>query len=316
MNGSTNANYVGIDVSKASFDVAVEGENGVQHFLAADTPRLIAWLQSLAPAVVCLEATGGWERPLVDALHAAALPVAVVNPRQVRDFARALGQLAKTDRLDARVIARFAATMKPMLCEKPSENQDKLRGLRTRRNQVVDMLTQEKNRLGITRDLAMRDFIEQAIELYDKQLRQLEEQMQQLMSEDPELRYKAQLLTSVPGVGQVTAGTLLAEMPELGSLNRCEVAKLAGVAPINRDSGTLRGKRMIGGGRAPVRRALYMATLVASRHNPVIRDHYQHLLRRGKKKLLALNACMRKLLLILNAIVKNQQSWKCSAPNP
>jgi transposase len=311
MNRSDARLFVGIDVSKDFWDVAVDGRKSVDRFATDDDglATLVASLCKLRPTCICMEATGGWETPLVRALQEHGLAVAVVNPRQIRDFARAMNQLAKTDRIDARVIARFAALMKPALAKKPSKNQEKLRSSRTRRNQVVDMLTQEKNRLVTQRDPRMRRFITQAIDLYEQQLRQLDAEIEDLMNNDDALRQKMELLISVPGVALATASALLAEMPELGDLNRRQAARLAGLAPVNRDSGTLRGKRTIGGGRPSVRRALYMATLVATRFNPRIRAHYQHLLQNGKKKLVALTACMRKLLLILNTMLKNQQSW-------
>jgi transposase len=277
---------------------------------AAGLAQLLAWLDEVGPPLVCLEATGGYERLLVEALHQRGAPTSVVNPRQIRDFARALGQLAKTDQIDAAVIARFAASCVPEPNEPPSENQQRLRALRSRRQQVVHSLTQEKNRLGTAFDSETRTSIQRAIEFYEKQLRELDEQIAELTRSDPEFRQRIDLLVTVPGVGAVTAAALLADLPELGSLNRGQAAKLVGLAPLNRDSGTLRGKRMIGGGRSQIRRSLYMATLVATRHNRLIRSHYQQLLGRGKAKMTALVACMRKLLLILNAMIKNQSPWK------
>lgn len=307
--------HVGIDVSKDYWDVALDGEDKVRRYPA--TPEglesLLGHLATLRNVRACLEATGGWERGLVDALHRHAIPVAVVNPRQIRDFARAMNQLAKTDAIDARVIARFAARMDPTPHQKPSENQEKLRSLRTRRNQVVDMLTQEKNRLATQHDPEIRQLIKRAIDWYHQQLQEIDQQLEARIEADASLREKAALLTSVPGVAMATASALLTEMPELGKLNRREAARLAGLAPVNRDSGKMRGKRTIGGGRSTVRRALYMATLVATRFNPRIRQHYQHLLSRGKKKLVALAACMRKLLLILNTILKTNTPWNYPA---
>lgn len=307
--------HVGIDVSKDYWDVALDGQEKVRRYMATSKGLqcLLGHLATLNNVRVCLEATGGWERGLVDALHRHAISVAVVNPRQIRDFARAMNQLAKTDAIDARVISRFAALMDPTPREKSSENEDKLRALRTRRNQVVDMLTQEKNRLATQHDPEIRQLIRQAIEWYQDQLKEIDQQLQQRIEADATLRRKAALLTSVPGVAMATASALLTEMPELGKLNRREAARLAGLAPINRDSGKRRGKRMIGGGRSTVRRALYMATLVATRFNPRIRQHYQHLLSQGKKKLVALAACMRKLLLILNTMLKTNTPWNYPA---
>lgn len=309
--------FVGVDVSKHHWDCAIDGRTETRRFRTdrQETAQLVAWLQTLAPACVCLEASGGWEQPLVDALHAADLPVAVVNPRQVRDFARAMNQLAKTDAIDAAVIARFAAFARPLLTEKMSANDEKMRAFRTRRDQIVGMLTQERNRLSRQRDRDVQRTIERAIDLYEQQLQEVDEALHQCVQNDAELCDKAQRMTSVPSIGKTTACALLVEMPELGRLNRREAARLAGLAPINRDSGTYRGHRKIGGGRPRIRTAIYMATLVATRHNPTIKAYYQHLLSKGKKKMVALTACMRKLLLILNAILKNQTSWNCSQKN-
>ena len=236
--------------------------------------------------------------------------MSVVNPRQVRDFARAHGELAKTDALDAAMICRFAAAFNPEPDEAPTPAQERLRALRARRQQVVHSLTQEKNRLATAPDAEARQSIEEAIDFYNEQLSELDRRIAELTATDPTFRQRLALLVSVPGVGTVTAAGLLAELPELGAMNRGEAAKLVGLAPINRDSGALRGKRMIGGGRTQVRRSLYMATIVATRHNKIIRRHYRQLLDRGKSKMTALVACMRKLLLILNAIIKNNSPWK------
>ncbi len=310
MNNLQNSVVIGIDVSKNFCDVTIDGAREVKHFDNAQLPKLIDWLSSLPVKVVCLEATGGYEQPLVELLHAAQLPVAKVNPRQVRDFARALGQLAKTDRIDAQVIARFAAFMEPALCEKTPEKQAELKALQSRRNQIRDMLAREKNRLGTCWDRRTREMIQQAINLYEQQLQEVDREIDALMTADPEFDAKVKLLTSVPGVGKTTAHALLVEMPELGRLNRQQAGRLAGLAPINRDSGQMRGKRTIGGGRPAVRRSLYMATLVATRFNQVIRGHYRRLTEGGKKKMVALTACMRKMLLMLNAILKNQTPWQ------
>ena len=304
--------WVGVDVSKASWDVAIHERKHVERY-ASDADGCRQLLEAIAtlPAVqVCVEATGGYERALVAALRERAVVVSIVNPRQIRDFARAAGQLAKTDAIDARMIARYGAAMRPAASETLGENQEKLRALRTRRQQVSEALVQEKNRLSTSIDRDARQSIEEAVEFYRRQLQARDEQLAQLMQADPAFRKKLDLLVSVPGVGPTTAAALTAELPELGRLNRRQAARLVGLAPINRDSGTLRGKRMIGGGRATVRKGLYMATLVAAKHNPVIRAFYQRLLQQGKAKMVALTACMRKLLLILNAIVKTNQPWK------
>lgn len=314
MEAVSEGQYIGIDVAKRHWDVVVEGRHGVRRFKAdaAGLATLLLWLEDLHPTLVCLEATGGYERMLREALHQQGISVSVVNPRQIRDFARALGQLAKTDEIDAAMIARFAATFNPEPDEPLTPNQERLRSLRARRQQVVHSLTQEKNRLETAPDAEAKESIQQAIDFYDRQLRDLNERIAELTRTDPDMRRRLDLLITVPGVGAVTAAGLLAELPELGTLNRGQAAKLVGLAPINRDSGSLRGKRMIGGGRAQVRRSLYMATLVATKHNPLIRSHYQQLIQRGKAKMTALVACMRKLLLILNAMIKNQSPWKNS----
>lgn len=312
MESSSESCWVGIDVAKRHWDVALDGQSSVKRFPASSDglAELLAWLQSVAPQLVCLEATGGCETALVDALHEQGIPLAVLNPRQIRDFARALGLLAKTDKIDALVIARFAAAVRPRPDEPTPENQQELRALRARRQQVVDMLTQEKNRLAGALNPHSRESIQQAVDFYQQQLQALDQQLKQHTKDNPEFQRAVGLLTSVPGVGTVTATGLIADLPELGTLNRGQAAKLVGLAPINRDSGTLRGKRMTGGGRASVRKNLFMATLVATRFNPVIKSHYQHLLQKGKPKMVALTACMRKLLLILNAILKSNSPWK------
>jgi transposase len=311
MEASVKRRFAGVDVSKWHWDLAVDGRSGVQRFDADDAGlrRLLECLEEVRPTLVCLEATGGYERTLRDALVERGVPTSTVNPRQVRDFARASGQLAKTDKIDAAVIARFAAAFDPEADEPLSAEQQRLRSLRARRQQVVQALTQEKNRLG-TADAETRESIRRAIKFYEDELKDLDGRIAELTRSDPELRRRMNLLVTVPGVGAVTAAGLLADLPELGAMNRGQAAKLVGLAPLNRDSGTLRGKRMIGGGRAQVRRSLYMATLVATKHNRLIRSHYRQLIGRGKAKMTALVACMRKLLLILNAMIKNQTPWK------
>ena len=311
MEASIKRRFVGVDVSKWHWDLAVDGRGGVQRFDADDAGlgQLLACLEEVRPTLVCLEATGGYERTLRDALVERGVPTSTVNPRQVRDFARASGQLAKTDKIDAAVIARFAAAFDPAPDEPPSAEQQRLRSLRARRQQVVQSLTQEKNRLG-TADAETGESIRRAIKFYEDELKDLDRRIAEATRTDPDLQRRMKLLVTVPGVGAVTAAALLAELPELGAMNRGQAAKLVGLAPLNRDSGTLRGKRMIGGGRAQVRRSLYMATLVATKHNHLIRSHYRQLINRGKAKMTALVACMRKLLLILNAMIKNQSPWK------
>ena len=304
--------WVGVDVAKAHCDAVIEGRPSVVRYANDDEGfrQLLAALAPLPAVQVCLEATGGYERALVAALRKQGVSVSVLNPQQVRSFARATGQLAKTDEIDARTIARFGALLQPAAGEELGESQQKLRAIRTRRQQVSVALVQEKNRLGTVVDPDARRSIGEAIAFYERQLQSLDQQLAEHMEADPEFRQRRQLLVSVPGVGTTTAATLTAELPELGRLNRRQAARLVGLAPLNRDSGTLRGKRMIGGGRSQVRRGLFMATLVAAKHNPVIRAFYQSLLKNGKAKMTALTACMRKLLLILNAIIKTNQPWK------
>lgn len=306
--------YVGIDVSKSQWDAAVHGLATTRNFQAnrRGLKQLLAWLRSVGPKLVCLEATGAYHQLLVDGLQQGGYPVAVVNPRQVRDLARSRGQLAKTDRIDALMIARYAAMNELSPDEPLSEKQRELKALQARRQQVADSRVQEKNRFEATLNHHSRASIRQAIQFYDKQLKALDRQIKELIRQDAQFQRRAELLTSVPGIGPTTAAALQAQLPELGQLDRGQVAKLAGLAPINRDSGTLRGKRMIGGGRVGVRRALFMATLVAARYNPTFKKHYQHLLAKGKAKLVALTACMRKLLITLNAMLKNNSPWNPS----
>lgn len=302
--------YIGIDVSKATLDIAAlpEGESWTvtndDPGLAELTPRLVA----RAPALVVLEATGGFETLAAITLAHAGLPVAVVNPRQVRDFAKAMGRLAKTDALDAGTLADFAQRIRPEPRPLPNESALLLESLLTRRRQIVEMLTAEKNRLGFAQGPVKRD-ISQHIRWLEKRLVDVDRDLQDAVTASPLYQAKADLLRSVPGVGQVTTLTLLATLPELGQLSRHQIAALVGVAPLNRDSGTMRGKRMVWGGRAPVRAVLYMATLVGLKHNPVIRTFYERLRAAGKPFKVATTACMRKLLTILNAMLHQNQRW-------
>ena len=307
--------YVGIDVAKAQLDVAVRPTDDRWAVTrdGAGIRALVARLQALAPALVVLEASGGLEVPLVAALAAAALPVVVVNPRQVRDFARATGQLAKTDALDAAILAHFAATVRPPVRPLRDAETQALTALATRRHQVQTMLVAERNRLG-TATAGVRPHIAAHIAWLEQQLAALDQQLRQTLRQSPVWRAKDDLLRSVPGVGAPVSLTLLAYLPELGTLDRRQIAALVGVAPFNRDSGTLRGKRTVWGGRARVRATLYMGALVATRYNPAIRAFYQRLLAAGKPKKLALTACMRKLLVILNAMLKHGAPWADRTP--
>ena len=271
-------------------------------------PIWLVQLAELTPTLVVLEATGGLETFLVGELAGAQLPVVVVNPRQVRDFAKAVGKLAKTDALDAQVLAHFGEATKPDLRPLPNASTQELQALLARRRQVVEMITAEKNRYR-TATRRLKPQIQEHIHWLEQQLKELDQDLSELLRSSPVWRTKEKLLVSVPGVGPVLTVTLLAGLPELGLLNRREIAALVGVAPFNRDSGTLRGKRTVWGGRSSVRATLYMATLAATRYNSVMRAFYQRLLEAGKPKKVALTACMRKLLTILNAMLKHNLSW-------
>ena len=315
-----NPRYVGIDVSKAQVDVAVRptGQRWAASYNETGVGELVSQMVDIGPAMVLLEATGGLELPLVAALAAAALPVVVVNPRQVRDFARATGTLAKTDALDAAVLAHFADAVRPSVRPLRDAETRVLNSLAARRHQVLTMLVSEKNRLG-TAISAVRPRIEAHIAWLEQELNDLDEGLRQTLRRSPVWREKDDLLRTVPGVGEQVSLTLLAYLPELGTLDRRQIAALVGVAPFNRDSGTLRGKRAVWGGRARVRAtlymgAMYMGAMVASRHNPVIRDFYQKLLATGKPKRVALVACMRKLLVILNSMLKHGCPWRDMSP--
>ena len=303
--------YVGIDVAKAQVDVAVRptGQTWTITYDDAGVQELVSQLKTLEPALVLLEATGGLELPMVVALATAALPVVVVNPRQVRDFAKATGTLAKTDALDAAVLAHFADAVRPDVRPLKDAETQVLASLVARRHQVVAMLVSEKNRLRRAVS-AVRPRVEAHIAWLEQELEDLDEGLRQTLRQSPLWREKDDLLRTVPGVGEQLSLTLLAYLPELGTLDRRQVAALVGVAPFNRDSGTLRGKRTVWGGRARLRAVLYMGALVASQYNPVIRDFYRRLLAAGKPKKLALTACMRKLLVILNSMLKHRSRWR------
>lgn len=308
--------FVGMDVSQDTVDVAVHPGTVFQvpndeRGIAAAIERL----KGLTPTLIVLEATGGLEVPLAGALAAVELPVVVINPRQVRDFARATGQLAKTDRLDAKILAHFAEAIRPPIRPVPDEQTQVLAALVARRRQLISMLTAEKNRVRLAaRSIQKR--VQAHITWLEKELEGINTDLTTTMRQSPMWREKEEVLRSVPGVGPVLTTTLFANLPELGTLTRKEVAALAGVAPFPRDSGTLKGRRTIRGGRAHVRAALYMAALVATRRNPVIRMLYQRLCQAGKAKKLALTACMRKLLTILNAMVKSGVPWRDIASQP
>jgi transposase len=304
--------FIGIDVSKQLLEVAAH-ESDYQFRCANKASafgELIAELIALRPALIVLEATGGLEIPVTAALHAAGLPVVVINPRQVRDFAKALGQLAKTDRLDARVLAHFAAAIKPPLRPIKSKDELELDALVGRRGQLVEMLTAEKNRRGSAATDTVRKEIKEHIDWLQDRIAELDEQLQVLLKSSSLWQVKDDLLQSVPGIGPVVSFSMLADLPELGTLNRQQISKLVGVAPLNCDSGQQRGTRHIYGGRARVRSMLYMAALTATRYNPVIKEFYQRLLAKNKPFKVAITACMRKLLAIINVMVRHGACWK------
>ncbi|MBD2038839.1 IS110 family transposase [Leptolyngbya sp. FACHB-321] len=303
--------WVGIDVSKAQLDGHIRPTAAA--FQVSNTEAgiatLVQRLQQLQPVLVVMEATGGLETPAAAALGAAQIPVAVVNPRQARDFAKATGKLAKTDAIDAQVLAHFAEAVQPEVRPIANEESQQLAELVTRRRQIVEMLTAEKNRLGTVRS-AMQQEIEAHIAWLEDRLEALEAQLKQSIEQSSLWLARVNLLQSVPGVGAVLSSTLLVNLPELGTLTHKQISSLVGVAPLNRDSGKKRGQRMIWGGRAQVRAALYMATLASTRYSPIIKTFYERLCAKGKLKKVALTACMHKLLIILNAMAKTGVPWR------
>lgn len=303
--------FVGVDVAKATLDVALRPsqEQWSVPNDEAGIASLVARLRPLAPALVVAEATGGFERAALAALAAAGLPVVVANPRQIRDFARGTGQLAKTDRLDAGILALFAERVRPAPRPLPDEVTQLLDALLTRRRQLLEMLVAEKNRLGFA-PRALHGGIQQHIRWLERQLDDVTTELAEQIEASPVWRAKDDLLRSVPGVGRIISAVLLAELPELGTLHHKQIAALAGVAPLARDSGTLRGKRMVWGGRSGVRTALYLAALCGRRWNPALQPFYERLIAAGKPKKVALIACARKLLTILNAMVRDNAYWR------
>jgi len=303
--------FVGVDVSKATLDVAIwEAEQSWQvRNDSAGIRKLIGRLQELEVSLVVIEATGGYEKLVVAELVLSKLPACVVNPKRVRDFARSAGQLAKTDKIDAHILAQFAQAVRPTPRPLRTEEEERLSALVSRRRQVIDMLTAEKNRLA-TAHLATRKRMEKHIEWLQQELADIESEIDQFIQDTPLWKQKDELLRTVPGIGEVTAYTLLADLPELGTLDRQEIAALVGVAPLNKDSGVKRGKRRVFGGRQTVRNVLYMAALSAARFNPKIKAFYERLIKAGKEKKVAIVACMRKLLIILNAIIRHQRPWQ------
>lgn len=305
--------YIGIDVAQEELVVAREGVAGSKVYVNSERGYRDLVKDLKDAQLIVLEATGGYERGVVAALGGAGLPVVVVNPRQVRDFAKATGQLAKTDRLDAHVLAGFAATVKPEVRALPSEDEEELRDFLTRQQQVMQMLIAEKSRLLQARGKdrqGLRRKIKSHISYLERELRTLDSDLDQMIRKSPLWREQDDLLQSVPGIGKQTSRVLLGTLPELGTASAAEIARLAGLAPIARDSGKMRGKRWIGGGRPRVRAALYMATLAATRFNPVVKTWYKRLLSAGKPKKVALVACMRKLLVVVNAMIRNKARWQ------
>jgi transposase len=305
------SSYVGIDVSKDKLDIAILGDKQAWQVenTKAGIQKLVQQMQKVYPELIVVEATGGYQRAVVDALFHAGLCVAVVNPARVRQFARASGLLAKTDKLDAFVLAEFGKTMQPRRYAGKTEAEKQVSALLVRRKQLEEMLKAEQNRLRTTLP-SLKSSVEQVIAVLKEQKKLLDEQIQEFLKQQQGWQAQSEILGSAPGVGPVTTATLLAELPELGKLDRKKIAALVGVAPMNYDSGRKRGYRKTKGGRSDVRSVLYMSTLVATRYNPLIQTQYQHMLKRGKLKKVALTACMRKFLTILNAMVRDQQPFR------
>jgi transposase len=304
-------NCIGIDVAKQYFDLHClkTGQDQRMENSTDGIRQCVALCNEIRPELIVMEATGGYELVLASTLQTEGFAVAVVNPRRIRDFARAAGQIAKTDTLDARIIARFAATLEPMPTEQINENTQKLKAMVARRNQLVGLHTAESNRLEHANTRDIQRSIAAVLKVIDAQLKTIDRQIEEHIRNTPQLQQRAETIDSVPGIGQTTAHMLVTELPELGRLNRRQIAALVGVAPIARDSGTFRGKRMTGGGRKNIRSRLFMPTLVAVRHNPVLKAYYTRLVRQGKCKMVALVAAMRKLICILNVMIKNNQKW-------
>lgn len=309
MSGET---FVGIDVSKARLDVAIlpSGEIFAVDNTASGLAELLIRLSEAQPHLVVLESTGGLEQAAVLALYEAGWPATVLNPRRVHHFSRALGQHAKTDRIDAMVLARFAQTLQPEAQVPSNAFQRSLEAILTRRRQVVELLNMERNRLNSSQDAYVQQDLREVIHYLEGRREQLDQALRDAIQRNPKFQATYDVLTSTPGVGPVMAWTLLAQLPELGQLSRQKIANLVGVAPLNRDSGTVRGHRSIWGGRASVRQVLYMSAVSGVRWNPTLKAVYQHLIGNGKPTKVALVACMRKLLVYLNAMVRDQAPWQ------
>jgi len=303
--------YVGIDVGKTWLDVALWGNASVWRVPNDETgvAEIMVRVAELEPQLIAIEASGGYEQLLVQSLLVESLPVAVVNPTRVRALSKATGKLAKTDVIDARLIAEYAFKIQPEVLGPQEAQEIRLKALVSRREQLVAMRTTELNRLGTAHN-SMRADIREHVEWMTARIQQLEAEIEQLVDSMPEWRVQAERLDSIPGVGLITATTVLAEMPELGKLDRQKIAALAGLAPFNRDSGQLRGKRRIFGGRKGIRRVLYMACMSAKRCNPVIRALFERLMKKGKVFKVAITACMRKMLTIMNAMLRDGANWR------
>ncbi|SRR5258706_217232 len=306
----TNPSNVGIDVSKDWLDIVVipSGETWRTENIAEEIDVLVEKLEKLVPERIIIEATGGYERLVTSKLYLARLPVCRVNPKRVRYFARSVGQLAKTDKLDAKVLARFGEVIKPALTQLPSDQEALLSALLARREQLTAMRVAESNRMD-TAPARVRPSLNEHITWLKNQLKELDRQIDDFINQNPDLKEKDEFLQEVQGIGKKTSAKLIADVPELGHCDRKQIAALIGTAPYNHDSGYKKGQRSISGGRPDVRRILYMATLAATRSNPVIKAFYQRLLKAGKKKKVAIVACMRKLLTILNAILRDRKHW-------
>jgi transposase len=313
----TSETYIGIDVGKTWLDVARWGSEEVWRISndEAGVASLIQRLEGWQPTLIVVEATGGYEQLAVQEMLLKGLPVAVVNPTRVRALSKATGKLAKTDQIDARLIAEYACKIQPQALEPKEANEIRLNGLISRREQLVEIRASEQNRLGTATNSLQAD-IREHIEWLSSRILRLEDQIQELINSLPAWQAQAKRLDSIPGVGFITAVTVISEMPELGQLDRQKIAALAGLAPFNRDSGKKRGVRRIFGGRKPVRRVLYMAAISASKHNPVIRALFDRLIQNGKKFKVAITACMRKLLTIMNALARDQVDWRSPQPVP
>jgi transposase len=306
----TQPTFIGIDISKEQLDVFTrpQGTFVSVPYTNTEVSVLVEHLVNLKPQLVLLEATGGYETQILAALVHARLPVVLVNPRQVRDFAKATGRLAKTDRIDAQVLAHFAEVIRPEPRLLPDDDQQELNALMSRHRQLTEMITMERNRIRTTTE-TVRRYIQSNLDWLHNQLKMVDKDLENFIQKIPVFRRKVEIVTSAPGVGPVLSMALISCLPELGVISNKRISALVGVAPFNCDSGKHRGKRMIWGGRHYIRSVLYMGALVATRHNPVIRAFYQRLLQAGKSKKLALTACMRKLITILNTMVRNDTLW-------